>query len=553
VIASLLFRASYRRFLAACHRPREEQARRLRRVLAGAATTEFGRAHDFAALARVSGARALIAAYRNAVPVRPWRETQPDLDAVYAGNWRRLCPSRPLCFTMTAGSTGRFKYLPVTPELRRDLGRASLAFYGAIEAAFPALRRRAAQFLVGSAEGGTSPDGIPQGFASGFNYKALPGFVRRKFVLPYWIFTLGDAEDRAYAAGRILAERRDLGVLCAISPVNLINVMAALQRNAERLVADLRAGTLTVRSRAAVPGRYRTSPNRPLADALERARRTHGALPVSSLFPSLELLVCWRGGNMGYYLDDLAEHFGPRPVFEFPLSASEGVFAIPHRPGATGGIAAVTSHYLEFVPEDAAGGGATARGVDELEEGATYRLVITTSGGLYRYDMEDLVRVAGSVARTPVLAFVSRANRQVSVANERITECDVTEAMTAASRVTGLRVPEFLFVPCSDRRYRLLVDGAALDGAARDPARPGAFAREVERQLRASAKGYDFEREDGLLDPLVLVVTAPGELRRYLASCNGAPNLPSAQHKPMHLTPEFDAHRRLTAAASHAA
>jgi hypothetical protein len=541
MIASLLFRLSYRRFLAATRDPLREQARCLRRVLRQASRTAIGRQHDFAGLARLDDAT-MIARYRERVAIRGSAAMREDLDAVYAGDWSRLCPSEPVYFAMTAGSTGRFKYVPVTRELRRDLGRGALVYYGAIEAANPELRGLKAQFLVGSAEGGRSPTGIPQGFASGFNYKNLPGFLRSKFVLPYWIFTLPDATDRAYAAGRILAERADLGVLCAISPVNLINLRVALEQRVERLCQDLRDGTLTVDGVAALPSVYRGRPDPARAEAIAEAWRRNGSLPLDLLFPALRLLVCWQGGSMSYYLTELKDHLGAHDLFEFPLSASEGLFAIPFRRNEAGGIAAITTHFLEFVPEE----GGAARTVDQLEQGETYRLVITTSGGLYRYDMEDIVRVTGCHERTPVLEFVSRVNRQVSVANERLTETDVTAAMTAASREAGVRPPEFLFVPCSDRRYRVLVDGAVVNG---DGER---LVRVLERELRRTAMGYDFERDDALLEPLELVLTGPGELAAYVDAHNGSGALPNAQVKPLHLTREFDLHRQFTTVGRYA-
>ncbi len=558
MIARLLFRLSLRRFLHACEDPFAAQMAVLRRVLRQAARTEIGRRADFAGLSRMRDGFEMLRLYRERVPIRSFEEMRADLEAVHAGDWQRLCPSAPIYFAMTAGSSGRFKHLPVTRELRRDIGRGSLIFYGALEAACPALRDRRAQFLVGSAEGGASPAGVPQGFASGFNYKNLPGFVRRRFVLPYWIFTLPDAEERAYAAGRWLVEQRDLGALCAISPVNLINLHAALERHVGRLCEDLRRGTLTVRGPSAVPGEFVGRPNAALATEVATAWLRHGKLPREVLFPSLATLVCWRGGSMGYYLDELADRFGRCDVLEFPLSASEGVFAIPTEPNVTGGLAAVTSHFLEFVPVDGPGdrdAPATALRVDQLRVGGSYRLVVTTSGGLYRYDMQDIVEVRAIRGSTPVLAFVSRRDRQVSVANERITEQDVTVAMTEAARVTGVRVREFLFVPCRDRRYRLLLDGDSLEPA-REQGRGVELQRlagEVERQLRRTATGYDFERDDALLEPLELAVTRPGELRAFLRAGGGPAGLPNAQVKPVHLTPEFDAHHHFARLVTYAA
>jgi GH3 auxin-responsive promoter len=547
MIASLWFALSYRRFLAACRDPLGAQARVLRRILRQAAHTRIGEAHEFSRIARLRDDRQVIRTFQAAIPIRSHAAMREDLEAVYAGDWRRLCPSRPLFFAMTAGSTGRYKYIPFTREFRRELGAGSRTFYGALEAGSPGLRGRKAQFLVGSAEGGMTPDGIPQGFASGFNYRNFPRLVRDRFILPYWIFTLEDVEDRCYAAGRLLAGNRDLGALCAISPVNLINVRQALERNAERLFRDLEDGTLTLGGTPVVAGEYHGRPDPVLAEALRNAWTRDGTLPNRLLFPSLELLVCWQGGNMSYYLDELDRHFGLSRHFEFPISASEGIFAIPHRRDRAGGILAITSHFLEFLAEDEASDAPEPLTADRLRPGAEYRLVVTNSGGLYRYDMEDIVRVTSQYRATPVIEFVSKKDRQVSVSNERITEFDVTVAMQAACRAAGRWFPEFLFVPCTDRRYRVVIDGAAA-GAEQD-----GFAAELEGQLRRAARGYDFEREDGLLEPLEVIVTAPGELRDWLERRQGGPRLANAQIKPQHLTNQFDAHTSFHAVVTHAA
>ncbi|MGH2667584.1 MAG: GH3 family domain-containing protein, partial [bacterium] len=271
MIASWVFRRSYRRFRAACGNPLAAQSAQLRRILAGAAGTEFGRLHDFTRLAKIGDPVAMIRAFQESVAVRAYKDMQRDLDAVYAGRWQTLCPSPPLWFAMTAGSTGQFKYVPVTAEYRREVGRSAMIFNGALEDCFPELRHLKMQFLVGSAEGGCSAAGVPRGFASGFNYKHLPGFVRRRFVVPYWVFTIDDAEERNYAAGRILMDAPRLGALCAISPVNLINLRQALDRNVERLIGDVAAGTLTVGGSAAVPGTWRGHPDPARARALHAA------------------------------------------------------------------------------------------------------------------------------------------------------------------------------------------------------------------------------------------------------------------------------------------
>jgi hypothetical protein len=554
MIMEALSSIAWTRFRAACRDPLRAQAARLRHVLRSAAQTGFGRAHGFARISDIADPRELIRAYQAAVPVRDAAAMHDDLAAVYDGAWQRLCATPPLWFSMTAGSTGRYKYIPVTAAYRREVASSSLIFQGAFNACFPALRGCRTQFLVGSAEGGRSPAGVPQGFASGFNYRHLPRLLRRRFVVPYWVFTLADPLERAYAAGRILVDTPRLGVLAAISPVNLINLRRALDSNAGRLLRDVHDGTLTVHGESAVPGTWRAAPAPPRARRLRESLRD-GRFPTRLLFPSLQVLVCWQGGNMGYYLDELQCAFGIHELFEFPVSASEGVFAIPFRANRPGGILAVTSHFFEFLPDGAAAdaaGAAAALRADELEVGQAYRIIITNGGGLYRYDMEDVIRVTERFRDTPVIEFISKAARQVSVSNERLTELDVTEAMLQACRRRGCRFEEFLFVPCSDSRYRVVLDGAGMSTEQQCDSALSLLAAELESALRQCSKGYDFEREDGLLAPLEVLVTAPDQLRAYLAEQRAVQSLPSAQLKPQHLTTEVDAHERLTTQAAYA-
>ena len=490
MIASLACRFRFRQFLAACRDPLTAQAARLRCMLRQASGTVIGRQHGFNRLSRLSDS-AMIRGYQARIPIRSYRDMSADLEAVYHGDWSRLCPSPPLYFSMTAGSTGAFKYLPVTAESRREVSQGSMIFNGALEAAFPGLRHLKSQFLVGSAEGGQSPTGLAQGFSSGLNYKHLPWLVRRKFAVPYWIFTIDDANERNYAAGRVLVAERRLGALCAISPVNLINLRQALEQNPGRLIDDVRSGQLMVRGRSTVAGTYRTRPDPVRSERLRRAWEATGSFPSRVLFPALQVLVSWQGGNMSYYLDELQQAFGLDQRFEFPISASEGLFAIPCEPNQAGGALAITSHFLEFLPD--LGGwtsGAPALRADQLSPGSQYRIVLTTGAGLYRYDMEDIVRVRGYCAATPIIEFVSKADRQVSVANERLTELDVTVAATAASAVSGFHPSEFLFVPCRDRKYRVVVDGLALGPeVSRHVVDLQGFEDELERQLRSTAKG----------------------------------------------------------------
>src|SRR4029077_152120 len=112
-------------------------------------------------------------------------------------------------------------------------------------------------------------------------------------------------------------------------------------------------------------------------------------------WPHLRLISCWTSGNSARFIPELEQLFPGVEVQGKGLLATEGIVSFPEL-GHPAPSPALTSHFLEFVDEDApltprsppaAGGegmgvrgGGEARLVDELEVGCRYRVLITTGG-----------------------------------------------------------------------------------------------------------------------------------------------------------------------------
>ena len=534
LLAHITKRNNYMRLFKARNKPEEVQLAILRKILHQNASTKTGKKYQFSKIDNY-------AEFKAAVPIRNADQYKEDLAQVYNGNYSQLMSQAPHFFAMTAGSTGDYKYLPINKRFKSDLERSVYAFYYLLEQQCPEFATQPIQFLVGSAEGGNSPAGVKQGFVSGFNYRNLPGFIRKKFVIPYWVFTLECAEDRYYAMARYLADCPDLVAIGAFSPINISNVAKVASERIDTLIGDLKSGGLTLsQGFTQRPADLELKQNPSLANQLQQLKGSHEQLPEESyrqftrlLFPSLKYFATWMGGNMKFSLTQLDKYFGKKDTIEMPFSASEGIFGVPFKFNYVGGIAAVTSHFLEFIPEDQLEkDNPEIKGAWELEQGGYYYLVVTTSGGLYRYSMEDLVLVREFWGKIPVLQFISKRKRQISISNERINENDVTDAVVAALQEQEATVEEFVMAPTHEMHYRLLVDGFSGDLQR--------FVNQLEVNLRRTAMGYDFEREDLLLKPLTCAVTEPGQLKQYVKSIQFRSDLPSAQFKPVHLSNDFD-------------
>lgn len=82
--------------------------------------------------------------------------------------------------------------------------------------------------------------------------------------------------------------------------------------------------------------------------------------------------------------------------------------------------------------------------LSRLEVGRTYYILFTTSAGLYRYHINDIIRVTGFYGRTPIIEFVRKGMGTTSIAGEKLTDAQVAIALDEGRRQTG--VP---FVHCT--------------------------------------------------------------------------------------------------------
>ena len=162
-----------------------------------------------------------------------------------------------------------------------------------------------------------------------------------------------------------------------------------------------------------------------------------GRLYPRDYWPNLCFLANWTGGTMGAYLRSYPDYFGERPVRDVGLIASEGRMTIPIEDNTPAGILDVRHHYFEFIPEDQIDRDEPETALaHELIEGRRYFILPTTAGGLYRYQIFDLIRCVGFHGKAPVIEFLNKGAHISSVTGEKLSEYQVVAAVAAAA---GLR------------------------------------------------------------------------------------------------------------------
>lgn len=504
--------------------------------------SQFGRDHRFNEIRTVED-------FRRQVPIRGYEGHEPYIDRVRKGDTRALFGSgtEVLMFAMTSGTTNRPKTIPVTRESLNDY-REGWTIWGilAFDQHFDRMRQGIKPILQLASDWRetTTESGIPCGAITGLTAQMQNRFVRLNYRMPMAGSKVKDIESKYYVALRH-SVHRDLGATIAANPSTLIAIARLGDREKETLIRDIADGTLdrkwalSPEVRAQLP--WRSKWKRPAAARrLEEIVEKTGRLLPKDYWPDLKFMANWMGGTMGAYLRGYPELFGEKPVRDVGLIASEGRMTIPIEDGTPAGILDIRHHYFEFIPEDQAEKDQPETvGGSELIEGRNYFILLTTAGGLHRYQIHDLVRCVGFHGRAPLIEFLNKGAHFSSMTGEKLSEFQVVAAVGEAQQHTQVRLGSYLLLPCwgDPPHYSLLVEEGDLD----DPADCGRLGLEVDRALARQNAEFENRRSTLRLGEVRVLRLKPGSWarlqRQRLARSGGTVE----QYKQPHLIPDLAA------------
>ncbi|MBN1809220.1 MAG: GH3 auxin-responsive promoter family protein [Planctomycetes bacterium] len=407
------------RFTRAAADPEACQRKILMRCLRRNAGTVFGREHGFAGIRSVEE-------YRRAVPVRSYEELEPYIRKIAAGEKNVLTAAPVTSFAPTGGSAAPAKLVPFTACLLNE-------FRSAVSAWVFDMYRRRPGLLAGSAYWSISPvvscpetasGGIPVRFEEDTEY--LGGFLKplvdATLAVPAGLRSVASFDAFRYVTLLFLLRAADLSFISVWHPSYMALLLQPLEDCWNDLLDDMRAGTLNPSRAGEVPEGMasRLVPDPARAAVLGRT----GPRALDAVWPSLRLISCWADAGASGGIAELQSLFPSVEIQPKGLLATEACISIPF---AGRHPAACTSHFLEFM--DDAG---VFHGLSGLRTGGAYSVVLTTGGGLYRYDIGDRVEVDGFYRRVPSLRFVGRKGFVSDRRGEKIT-CEF-----AASVIDGL-------------------------------------------------------------------------------------------------------------------
>jgi hypothetical protein len=373
------------------------QQQQLRRLIARAQNTRFGRDHGFSSIASVSD-------FQQQVPLRHyedfwrdyWQAAFPRLQDI---SWPGLMPY----LAQTSGTTsGVTKYIPVSQAMLVSNRRAALDIVTHHFANRPHSRMfEGLSFMLG---GSTSLNelspGVSSGDLSGIAGRTVPWWARLRYFPPRELETIADWEEK----------------IARLAPASL--------------KAD-------IRSFGGVPSWLLL-----FLDKVAELRPESGGR-LAGIYPKLEMLV--HGGvNFTPYRPLFARRLeGSRAETREIYPASEGFIAVADR-GDGDGLRLVTDTgiFYEFVPVEELGSETPTRHwVDTVALDVNYAIVLSTCAGLWSYVVGDTVRFVDRAP--PRLLVTGRTSYALSAFGEHLIGEEIERAVAAAASNAGLVVTDY--------------------------------------------------------------------------------------------------------------
>ena len=475
--------------LKASLRVEKIQENLLLKILRENSQTAFGKEYNFERISSVEE-------FRDWVPISGYNDLEPYITRQQEGNLE-LTVAEPVFYTRTSGTTGRHKNIPMTrsgvnqikhfqKQLAYSLWRKTDFFKGTVLGFFsPGIEGRLA-------------NGIPFGSTSGATYESLSSIFEKKFGIPKEAFNLDNVEAKyeVYALSA-LVHGSTTGI-SSVNPSSLLKVCMLIEQRAEELLDALVDGKETnlLKGTASILPRLRSQLLPSRKASLSLALDKDGTIPPDILWPKLSALVTWTGGSCGIALEKLKSYLPLKVnIVEMGYSCSEFNGTVNIDINRNICIPIFTDNFYEFVAkEDWESNSPKFLSLNEIDADNDYYIFVTTSSGLYRYDINDVVRATEGVGNCPGLRFVRKGKGMTNITGEKISEDQAIAAVSNGLMSAGYITETFLVLADEEAStYRIFVESS--QNISTD-----LLSEKIEGELRKRNAEYDDKRASGRLN-----------------------------------------------------
>lgn len=491
--------------------PAAAQEACLRKILNRCKNTVFGKEHSFSDIKSIED-------FQHKVPIATHESMQPFIARCKTGEQNVLFPDKIVYFLVTAGTTGTSKLYPLGEHRVRELyldGVMGSVFYivhtenydvmdGAILTlnAPPSTGQRVGQYDAAYLSGALPNVPLPPQLQMLRAFRAREELRR---VPPREVDKVLDWDKKFYLTARYAVAtdvRSSIGITS-----NIVSLLRKISTQyLDRLLADPELDNET-----------KTKLRRLTND---------GDVNLQELWPNFQVFVS-GGMSLTPYRRIIHDLLGDVDIWEQygTTEVSVGLQIFDDK----GIIPMVDRTFFEFIPSEEED--AVPIPLSDVKLHTPYRILVTSNGGFYRFDIGDLVTFTD--LNPPVFGEISRRKALVNVAGERTSEEMILQGLEKACEQHGIGFVDFALLPevtADVIRYHLFIEFT------QTPEDLEEFASVVDTHLRRVNLYYKSQRQNSVLSLPVIISVRPGGFEDLLQQLE---KIPGQGKVPRLLTPKL--------------
>ncbi|MBP5360055.1 MAG: GH3 auxin-responsive promoter family protein [Bacteroidaceae bacterium] len=465
-----IFNKRYKSLLCSEQCADAEQQQLLQRMVKQACCTEWGKKYDFSTVESYDD-------FRSRVPVTTYEELKGFIDRMRHGERDVLWPGTVKWYAKSSGTTNdKSKFIPVSRQGLKDThyrGSECVVTY----------------YLH------NNPD------SRLFDGRAL---------------ILGGSHEQNYDVKESLVGDLSAILIENISPLaNLVRV----PKKSTALLADFEVKRDLI-AREAMGKNVTNLSGVPswMLSVLTRLQEVTGQHDISAVWPNLE--VFFHGGvAFTPYRERYKEIVSsPKMHYMETYNASEGFFGVQNDPNDTAMLLLTNlGVFYEFIPLEEVGSTEPhAVPLWEVETGRNYAMVISTTSGLWRYQIGDTVKFTS--VRPYKFHITGRTKSFINAFGEELIVDNAEKGLAEVCSETGAEVAEYTAAPVfmdsnGKCRHQWIIEFR------KEPQDIGVFAEKLDKALQRINSDYEAKRyKDITLQPLEIVKAPRGMFDQWLKS-----------------------------------
>jgi len=429
--------------------------------------------------------------FQRMVPIARYQDLESRIERMKNGETDVLT-SRPIIyFVTTSGSTNIPKFIPITRERRKTFNDEFNLWTIFALRDHPKTIRGKSLLLTGSNYDGKTEAGIPHGSISGYLAKNISWYFKTKLAVPFDVYNIQNFDEKIHVIARLGLEN-NISQLFVTSPIEVPLLLDYIEQNREKITKKI----------------YDEGNK-------QRVRELDGIsdFKPKNYWPNLSLITCVKGGFAQFYLDRVRRKVGPDvAIRDIGIYSSEGRVSICLSDEGAKGVIAAGSNFFEFIEVN--NSSEKPLTIRNLKKDREYSILITTPEGLYRYDLGDIVKVVDFHKSLPIIEFVDRKDKELSMVGEHVTESELVKSVNEASKKEKINLVSFTAVPNIGGykpRYEFLIETEK--GISEKQAYNLLF--KIEKELQNQSFVYKKTRKDyGRLDSPLLSIIKRGSYNK---------------------------------------